>query len=432
VTKEPSLILPLVAALHLLLFLVACTPESSIPASQPAPAYPETARRLEEPLEALVPVATARPAERRPTLFQSLMKPFITEALRARAERARNDPGFAHRMDPALNSNRVNFLLFGYGETHEPPRTEREFIGSYTIVSYAFSADEIHLVSLTHDIRAPELERHYRAQGEQNPGPIKVDRAFNIGGFDMMRETIENASGLAVDFQVAFEEAALAAVTDQVFQGITVDVPTDFTVNPFYLDGRKYPEGSFTRGVQTLDGTRVLQFIKTVPVEQVYDKSLEHNARKHLVVKSMMHTLAEKSDDVLVWWRALHFLNHETGNGSVAYDFDVKSLLVNNINDIFGSLRMALETEESPASAMPEIEKTIYIVDPASGDGGVQWVRANAHTNPITRQDMESGKYGDLAMEVPYNGDPYAKDLVTHYWADVRAIVAERLHQPPP
>jgi hypothetical protein len=335
-------------------------------------------------------------------------------------------------MDPALNSNRVNFLLFGYGETHEPPRTEREFIGSYTIVSYAFSADEIHLVSLTHDIRAPELERHYRAQGEQNPGPIKVDRAFNIGGFDMMRETIENASGLAVDFQVAFEEAALAAVTDQVFQGITVDVPTDFTVNPFYLDGRKYPEGSFTRGVQTLDGTRVLQFIKTVPVEQVYDKSLEHNARKHLVVKSMMHTLAEKSDDVLFWWRALHFLNHETGNGSVAYDFDVKSLLVNNINDIFGSLRMALETEESPASAMPEIEKTIYIVDPASGDGGVQWVRANAHTNPITRQDMESGKYGDLAMEVPYNGDPYAEDLVTHYWADVRAIVAERLHQPPP
>jgi hypothetical protein len=247
-----------------------------------------------------------------------------------------------------------------------------------------------------------------------------------------MRQTLEDATGLSMDYQVAIEEASFGALTDDVFQGITVDVPMDFTVNPFYLDGKKYPEGSFTRGVHTLDGTRVLQFIKTVPIEQIYDKSLEHNARKHLIVKSMMDTFANRSDDMLFWWRALQFLNKETGSRSVAYDFDVKSLLINNVNEILGTVHMALATGESTASAMPEIDRTVYIVDPGSGDGGVQWVLENAHVNPVTRKDVELGTYTDIATEVPYNGNPHADDLVTRYWADLRAVVAARLRDPLP
>ena len=30
-------------------------------------------------------------------------------------------------------------------------------------------------------------------------------------------------------------------------------------------------------------------------------------------------------------------------------------------------------------------------------------------------------------MEVPYHGDPYASDLVTQYWPDVRRLIASRL-----
>jgi hypothetical protein len=382
-------------------------------------------------LKPLAPLATRQPVKPRPWLFQSLMKPFIAEGLRARAERAGSDPTYSQRVDEALNADRVNFLLFGYGETHEPPMTERQFIGSYTILSYDYEAGTIHLVSLTHDIRAPEIERYFQARGEQNPGPIKVDRAFGFGGFELMRQTLEDATGLSIDFQVAMKDAALGALTDEVFRGISVNVPMDFAVNPFYLDGKKYPEGAFARGVQKLDGTRVIQFIKTVPVEQVYDKLLEHNARKHLVLKSMMDALAEKSDDMLFWWRALQFLNKQTANQSVACDFDVKSFLVNNVNEIVGTAHLALATGKSPASAMPEIDHTIYIVDPGSGDGGVQWVRSNARINPVTRKDVESGKYTDVAMEVPFNGDPYADDLVTHYWADTRATIAARLREPP-
>ena len=34
-------------------------------------------------------------------------------------------------------------------------------------------------------------------------------------------------------------------------------------------------------------------------------------------------------------------------------------------------------------------------------------------------------------MEVPYHGDPYAPDLVTQYWPDVRRLVAARLADGP-
>jgi hypothetical protein len=77
--------------------------------------------------------------------------------------------------------------------------------------------------------------------------------------------------------------------------------------------------------------------------------------------------------------------------------------------------------------AMPGIARTMYIVDPASGDGGVQWVRANARDNAVTARDIDEHKYSELAMEVPYHGDPYAPDLVTGYWTDVRRVVLQHL-----
>ena len=70
---------------------------------------------------------------------------------------------------------------------------------------------------------------------------------------------------------------------------------------------------------------------------------------------------------------------------------------------------------------------TLYVVDPASGDGGVQWVQANAHTNGVTQRDIAQHRYGELAMEVPYNGNPYADDLAANYWPDVRKLIAARL-----
>jgi hypothetical protein len=259
--------------------------------------------------------------------------------------------------------------------------------------------------------------------GDAHVGPIKIDRTYGMGGFDLMRRTLEDATGLAIDFQMAFKESAIAGATDSVFGGIDVDVPLAFKVNGFYLDGEKYPGGEFAQGPQKLSGVQVIQFIKTVPVEENYDAALEHNARKHLIFKSLMDELRDNASDVAFMGRAALFFSGQVAQDSIAYDFDLRRLVVDNLR----SMMTDIGRPDTRTKQVPSVARTLYIVDPASGDGSVQWVRANAVTNPITARDIADNRYGELAMEVPYNGDPYADDLPAKYWADVRQLIARRL-----
>ena len=373
--------------------------------------------------------ATATPAPTRAatndTQFERVLHPLLVEAKRHRQANAAQDPTYWKRIDPHLNATRLNFLLFGYGETHEPPLTERAFIGSLTLFSYDYATRQIDLVSLTHDIRAPEIERYLHAQGEPQVGPIKIDRAYATGGFNLMRRTLEDATGLAIDFQLAFKESAIAGATDSVFGGLDVDVPLGFKVNAYYLDGVKFPAGEFLKGRQRLNGTQVIQFIKTVPVEEHYDLALEHNARKHLVFRSLMQAMSEHSNDVGFLGRAALFFSGQVAHDSIAYDFDLRSLIVDNLRGLMVDFaRPGVATRDD---SVPSVYRTLYVVDPASGDGGVQWVQANAHTNVVTQRDLAQHRYNELAMEVPYNGNPYADDLAAGYWPDVRKLIASRL-----
>jgi hypothetical protein len=385
-------------------------PEERISGQEEAP--PPSARPSETQ-----PLLTAAQTAERSQLFLRLLAPFADEAAKRRAERAASDPQYLQRIDQQLNRDRLNFLLYGYGETHEPPRTERAFIGSITIVSINLATRTIDLVSLTHDIRAPEVERYLQAQGQPTPNAVKIDRAYPVGGFDLMRETLENATGLAIDFQVAFRDTILIDLVDSVFDGVEVEVPMDFAVAPFYVDGIKFDAGSFSRGRQTLNGLQVVQFIKTVPGvpgHGAYPPILEHNARKHLVFRGLLESFEDQACSLGFWVSALQFLLRERKAGALDYDFDLRSLLVGNIKNAFTLQRLSCEGDGFTAA----IGKTIYIVDPAHGQGGVQWVTSDP--NPVTRRDIQQGVYPGLAFAVPYNANPYSDDLVRHYWPSVR------------
>ena len=419
-----SVALALVAVLLLGLLVAAAqtpAPEENLPLA-PAP---------DDRPEAVVADASVSPAPT-PTRvvvasnesqFERVLHPLLNAAKRQRRAGAASDPTYWKRLDPRLNAARLNFLLFGYGETHEPPLTERAFIGSLTVFSYDYTTRQIDLVSLTHDIRAPEIERYLHDQGQAQVGPIKIDRAYYTGGFDLMRRGVEDATGLAIDFQLAFRESAIQGATDSVFDGLNVDVPLPFKVNAFYMDGVKYPAGEFQSGSQRLNGMQVIQFIKTVPVEEHYDPRLEHNARKHLVFRSIMEALKQHAGDVAFISRAALFFSGQVAQDSISYDFDLRTLLVDNLRNMVADIGRP----DASDADMPGVLRTMYVVDPASGDGGVQWVQANAHDNPATRHDIDQHVYGELAMEVPYHGDPYATDLPTGYWSDVRTLVASRL-----
>lgn len=97
-----------------------------------APVEPNPPRADSQPPAVLPPPSTLKEdvADKQTkasadSLFDSLLRPFLYEAQKRREDRSRKDPEFIKRIDEGLNEGRVNFLLFGYGETHEPPATER-------------------------------------------------------------------------------------------------------------------------------------------------------------------------------------------------------------------------------------------------------------------------------------------------------------------
>lgn len=347
------------------------------------------------------------------------------EAFRKRAERRRYESDYDSKIDEELNKNRMNVLLYSYGETHEPPAIEKDIIGSATILSLDLETKKLSAISFTHDIRAPEIERFRN----NYPMPIKIYRAFENGGFGLMRQVYENATGLAIDYQVSIDERIFKKLVDEVFGRIDVQVPRDFGVYPIYFDGIKYPGRHFSEGILAMDGLTTLQFIKSVPVADK-DKEIEHNARKHLVFRAILGALSQDKFKIA---GVLRFVLDKVNREEVVYDSDyinARQILENNKWVILSSL-----TKIGNFGDVPEDDRTIYVVDSAHGDGGVSWVKSQEHTNPAVRREMENGYYERLrsgggdpyAFEIPNGGDPYADDLVAGYWQSVRTLVRSRL-----
>ncbi len=327
-------------------------------------------------------------------------------------------------MDQQLNQGRINFLLFGYGETHEPPAAVDVVIGSLSIVSYNTRTGRADVVSLTHDTRAPEIERYLAARGK-SIAPIKIDQAYSDGGFDLMRRTVEDATGLSIDFQIAFKDAILVNLVDNVFGSVEIDNPADFKVAAFYLDGTLFDEGRFGRGQQQLNGVQTIQYIKTLTVR--YDPALERNVRKLIVFRGLLDGVNARCHDAQFWLRASQFVVEKSGSGAIHYDFDPLALLVRSLGNVVTGIGQFAGGQGCDVGGS-RIGRTLYVVNPNSGDGGVRWVAEEALQNPITQRDLASGLYpdGGGGFELPVNGNPYG-DLVSGYWGSVRSLVKQRL-----
>jgi len=404
---------------------------TTTPTIAPTPTATATATTTTTATATATPTATPQVEV---SLFEVLFQPFVSEAQKRREQRARNDPDYLRRVNQVLNENRVNILLFGYGETHEPPVTERAIIGSHTIISFDTRRRVADIISITHDTRAPEVERKLGISGKPKSA-TRIDQAFIFGGFELMRQTLENATGLCIDFQIAFDDVVIKDFVDSVYGGVEVQVPQAFEVHPFYLNGKKYPAGKFPQGLQKLNGTQVIQFIKTVPIAQrAYDVSLEHNLRKHIIFEALLESLKTKSSDPLFWVNAGKFTAGEIKSGMLAYDFDHTTLVKNQIGSVALNLSQYAATDKSQKSGglqFPQFNKRKYIVDKTQGDGGVRWVDPNVD-DPYMRADVRAGVYANYDMEVPYNGNPYAADLANEYWCSTRSLTQTALLDYPP
>lgn len=363
-------------------------------------------------------------------ILDEFLKPFIEEAMRRRSERAKNNPEYARRVDAELNADRVNFLLYGYGDTlenpPENPNLERGEMGSHSVFSYNLKTKKFDIISLTHDIRAPEIERFLQQQGKEAK-PTKLNGAFGIGGFALQAEAIEDATGFAVDFQMVMPDTFIKDFTDNAFGTVDVDVPFSIDLYPFYHEGKLYPEGHLEKGKQKMDGIKTMQFLKAW--SKTHSPEHERNIRKHLFIKSLIKQAKANKTNIGFLLKTFSFLREQEAKQTVKVDFDLGKLLLSP-QTLIGLATKAIG--QSDDGEMFQTDKTMYVVDPYSGgpEGGVVWVTRSE--SPKIKEELEKGIVNDPTMVVPHteNANPYSDDLITDYWSSVRKLVRENLSSP--
>lgn len=443
-SEEPTLTPSLVAT-------VAITPTSQ----------PDIGRLLAEATTVTpLPSPTKSPQVLTPkkTAFGLFLEPWLKEALKRREER-RNDPSYQHRIDPALNEGRVNFLFFGWGWDLQPsgkvPEDRSLFeVGSVSIVSYKLASNEVSLISITHDTWAPEVRR------KVGPGNVKgispnitqrIGAAYFDVSLDYLREVVEDATGLSVDFTFIFNDALIKRYIDEVLKGAEVEIPQDFVTYPFYmtevknppmvaakgsryyLENVRYPKVgdylSFHKGRQVLDGTMAVGYMKAGAVPRFpgeYNKSLENNRRKEVMLSALVDTAKIRAQSKEFWLDSATFFGREwanlrlSGTGSLFVrneifmdmDFVPEALFVSNAVNVVSHLDELRGSE----TGIPSLGQKLYVVDLNSGDGGVCWWQPT------------------YDMEIPCSPGftPNADgDLVTGYWKPVRDLVRNRLTSTP-
>ncbi len=407
----------------------------------------EATRTTILPTPTLVPtqipeVAILPTPELQRTVFEALLQPFINEALKRREDRALKDPEYFKRVDKELNEGRVNFLLFGYGETHEPPLVERAIIASPTIISIDYRNKKIDIISLTHDIRDPLVEEVLGIKGKPNSvqrldqSLLNKEAAQKVGKFRLPQLSLENATSLSIDFQIHMSDNAIQRLVDDVIGGLVIDVPINEPLGAYYYKGVKYDDGGrvFKKGKVTLNGREAVGFIKAIaalgPKDKEYSPLMEHNVRKALFFEALKATLITQVDSLAFKAKLTAYVSNECFvTQEVAPDFNSIELVINNLSVVVSGLEK-LNQNNKDLGTFP-ISQQLYAVDACCSSDPrnmpVHWATATIiDGEQKMREDIKNGVIPKgLGLEVPYGGDPYG-DLV-NYWRAVRLWVKKKL-----
>jgi hypothetical protein len=372
----------------------------------------------------------ARPdPQGRPLLFDRFVQPLLAESGRRRAQSAIDDPDYARRVDPALNAHRLNIALLGYGEEHE--QTYGDTGISVTILSLDLQSWDMMSISLSRDIRAPELED--RSVQAPPRWPVTIRAAYRSGGFPRVREVLEDATGLDIDFQVLMKDVFLRNYLDDVSGPVDLVVPQDFTTNVYRLDGADHPEDFIAAGRQTLTTDKAMTFVLGEVVDP-QGRADERSYRKDLLLRTLSCQARQRlaTHDAAFVLNIARFGLAELRSQDLASDFDL-----NLVTDGLGSLAQAFIASRGDVDAtFPQLGfgRELVIHDEAFGDGGVRRVHYMAlMPNQFGVTDAASVtteiQMGSLApyMLIPLGGDAYASDLIAGYWSSVRTLIGSRL-----
>jgi anionic cell wall polymer biosynthesis LytR-Cps2A-Psr (LCP) family protein len=363
------------------------------------------------------------------------MSPIEKAAEKLRTRRRSVDLQYDRRVNPELAKLGTSWLLLVCGFDHEPPAVEKVVVCSNSLLIVRRDG-EIDTITFTHDTRFPEQEIEEKVLSKENSArrsdAMWLRRVNDSSGLRVLREGYQNATGLPVDFIIIIQsDLAIKEFVDKIFGRLKVDIPIGFTAHPIYLDeDTKLPQREYRSGIQEMDGTSALQYMKAVPVALSYPPELENNERKHTIFRAIFNAIDEQKLNPLFWPPFLFKLNDlvqcQISSNNIVVDFDIRQLIVNNLSAVGEETKNLVLSGNPLRLGTPGFGKARYYVDPNSGvypQSPIQW-GTSTNDDPYAKRDIEELKiYRDYYVEVPRNGNALDPDLVNGYWKPVRRDV---------
>lgn len=345
------------------------------------------------------------------TLFAFAMEPLQRLALDRRTQREKSDALWSARVDPELNQDRINFVIYISGDSYEPSPTQNQVTqtGSYTIVSINPRNGQYAKITLSRDFDSPEVARQKTGDASTINPSTRIGEAFGVGGFDFARLVIEDATGLSADFALNVPDTFISKLIDTL-GGVDVEVPLDIALYEFYVDGQQFAARDFPAGRWHLDGTTALGYAKAMPQGE-YSQDTERVLRSQAVMDAVLAQLHQESSStgaILLIPKLLDFISKEKNLAAIETDFDPKYISSVSLDHVKRNLLPAL-WKHGFDLGIPKPGQGLYVAPEYQGGGGGWRIPP-----------------GD--MVIPIDGDP-SGDLVKDYWKSTREFIRGKLIQ---
>ncbi len=191
-----------------------------------------------------------------------------------------------------VNNGRVNVLILGIGGAgHDGP----DLTDTMLMASISTNSHKMTLISVPRDIWIPDLKDKINSAymyGKQKQGVG--------GGLLLAKSTMEEVLGVQVDYAVLMDFGGFKDVIDTL-GGISVNVKTGFTDSQYPIDGHendlcngdptfacRYMIISFKPGVQTMDGTTALEFVRSRHASGTEGNDIAREVRQQLVIAAII------------------------------------------------------------------------------------------------------------------------------------------------
>ncbi len=393
--------------------------------------------------DAAKPTLTPEPTPKPPdNLFNEFIKPFIADAMTRRRKWAETDPSYHHIIDKELNENRLNIVVFGYGEEHG--ESYEEYGGAPSVFSLDLITGKIAVLHFSRDIRAPDLE-WLLPEGQRRP--ITIRSVYKMGGtgekgFNQMRYLIGSMTGLVGDYQLVMRDVVLRDIIQNLADGqLEVDIPKDHDTGNFRLDRKEYGDGLIRKGKQTMGVTELMRYVLAED-KNPQGKQDERSYRKNQVTESLIQKVRGKFRQMSLFEKVTYLnsikslIEVELGNKNVEMEFD-PNLISKAFDGIFAIAgRFLGNLGQNIELTIPEIDESKQLVfhDPFFGDGAITRVH-NIYNHPNSDGRIDNPKILEEVrkrqlpdwMLIPDGGNPYSNDLVRDYWQSTRRAVARVL-----